>query len=69
MRFLIYNSNGERVNTIVANESFVKNYCEIGGYTYESVKDPEPRPMPEPVVEEPTTEEILYAMLGVSRYE
>lgn len=64
MRYKILN-DGEVINTIVANESFVTEYCEKNGYTYEE----EILPEPEPVEPEPTTEEILDAMLGVSRYE
>ena len=35
MRYKIF-KDGERVNTIVADESFVTDYCEENGYTYEA---------------------------------
>ena len=54
--------NGDEINRIIADSEFVENYCAENGYTYEVE--------PEPDIEtEPTAEEILYAMLGVSRYE
>lgn len=57
--------DGEEVNTIVAGTDFVENYCAKNGFTFEEVVEPEP----EETKPEPTTEEILNAMLGVSRYE
>ena len=35
MRYKIF-KDGERINTIVADESFVTDYCEKNGYVYES---------------------------------
>ena len=35
MRFKIF-KDGERINTIVADESFVTDYCEKNGYVYEA---------------------------------
>ena len=35
MRYKIF-KDGERVNTIVADESFVTDYCEKNGYVYEA---------------------------------
>lgn len=64
MRYKIF-KDGEVINTIVADEAFCASYCAEHGYTYEVMPEPEP----EPIVEEPTTEEILDAMLGVNRYE
>ena len=52
--------NGEQINTIVADESFVSAYCAENGYTYEAV---EPTPEPE---QEPTDTEVLNTLLGVS---
>lgn len=47
------------VNIIVADEAFCEAYCGKYGYTYELI--------PEPKIEtEPTTEDILNAMLGVT---
>lgn len=40
--------DGEVVNTIVADETFVESYCEQNGFTYELMPEPEPEPMPAP---------------------
>lgn len=32
--------DGERINTIIADEAFCKAYCEENGYTYEAVEEP-----------------------------
>lgn len=55
MRYRIL-KNGEIVNTIVADEAFVADYCAASGYTYESEEVPEPTPPP------PTTEERVAAL-------
>ena len=55
MNYKIF-QNGEQINTIVADESFVSAYCAESGYTFEAV---EPTPEPEP---EPTLEERMAAM-------
>lgn len=57
MNWLIYD-NGEHINTIYADEDFVKSYCEENGYTYE-MRDDDER---EPVKPDPTTEERLSAV-------
>lgn len=62
MKYNIY-SNGEKINTIVADEEFCKKYCERNSYTYELVEEPSPTPT-EP---EPTTDDILNALLGVTK--
>lgn len=62
MRYKIL-KDGEVINIIVADEDFCKAYCAENGYTYEAEPMQEPEPKPE---HEPTTEEILNAMLGVS---
>ena len=62
MRYKIF-KDGEEVNTIVASPDFVDSYCAANGYTYEE----DPLPEEEPVEPEPTTEEILDAMLGVTK--
>ena len=54
--------DGEEINRIVSNEPFVTNYCDVNGYTYE----PELAPAPEPIEPEPTAEELIDIMLGVS---
>lgn len=67
MRFLIYNADGNRVNTIVATESFVANYCEVNGYTYEKQEEPVvPGPAPEPAA--PTAQEDTDALLVDHEY-
>ena len=38
MRFNIY-KNGKRINTIVADESFCKDYCNKNNYSYTIVED------------------------------
>lgn len=64
MKFKIF-SDGTEINRIVSDEDFCKKYCEKNGYTYEEIPE-----APEPVVEpEPTTEEILDALLGVNTNE
>lgn len=69
MNWKLYNTDGEVVNTIVADEVFVAEYCEKHGYTFERMPDPEsvPEPVPEPVPEaEPTADELMDILLGVS---
>ena len=46
MRFLIYDSSGKLVNTIVSTEKFAKNYCSANGYTYKESSIPIPEPEP-----------------------
>lgn len=53
--------DGEEVNTIVAGPDFVEDYCTKNGFTFEEVVEP----VHEETEPEPTTEEILNAMLGV----
>lgn len=50
---------GEKINTIVATEEFVSEYCAQTGNTYEMV-------VPDEKKHEPTTEEILDILLGVT---
>ena len=38
MRYRIL-KDGETVNTIVADESFIIGYCENHGYTYEEIQE------------------------------
>lgn len=54
--------DGEVVNTIVGSADFVTAYCEAMGYTFEEVPE-EPTPEIEP---EPTSEELLDILLGVT---
>lgn len=55
MRYRIL-KNGEIINTIIADEVFVADYCAASGYTYESEELPEPPPPP------PTTDERVAAL-------
>ena len=34
--------DGKEINTIVADEAFVTNYCQENGYTFEEIAQPEP---------------------------
>lgn len=38
--------NGEHINTIFADEAFVKEFCAAYGYTFEAVPEPEPTLIP-----------------------
>ena len=59
MTYEIY-SGEDLVNTIVADEDFVKTYCDANGYTYsERAETPAPDP-------EPTTDDLLNILLGVT---
>lgn len=52
MDYEIY-KDGSLVNTIVADEDFVSEYCEKNGYTYEARPEPEqPTPDPAPTLDE-----------------
>lgn len=48
MRFDILNQSGEVINTILADEAFVAEYCAANGYTYAEHVRPTPEPV-EPV--------------------
>ena len=58
MRYKIF-ENGEEINIIVADETFIEKYCAENGYTYEEENLPEP----EPVEPEPTPYDILEAQV------
>ena len=60
MIFEIYEGN-RLVNRIVASEDFVSAYCSENRYTYKivSAKPPETEP-------DPTTDELLNILLGVT---
>ena len=66
MRYKIF-QNGEQINTIVADESFVSAYCAENGYTYEAVT-PEPVPEPAPTEVEQLRADVdfIAAMTGVT---
>ena len=55
--------DGEKINTIVSDEEFCSSYCAENGYTYELMPEPEPT---EPVEPEPTADELMDILLGVS---
>lgn len=48
--------DGEVINTIVSDESFVEAYCNANGYTFEAMPEPEPEP------EQPSDSERLAAL-------
>lgn len=58
--------NGTITNIIVADEAFAAEIGALPYYDGAVIGESYNPPVPEP---EPTTEEILDAMLGVSRYE
>lgn len=58
MRYKIL-SDGKQINIIAADEFFVEDYCTKNGYTFEKIIDPPPEP-------EPTDNDVLNALLGVS---
>lgn len=56
--------DGTTINTIVASDEFITSYCEANEYTYEEIIE---EPTVEPETEtEPTIDEILNTLLGVS---
>lgn len=61
MRYKIFSKDG-LVNTIVADETFIRSYCEKNGYTYEEDVLPEPEQ-----ISEPTTDDLLNIILGVTK--
>ena len=63
MRYKIL-KNGVEINVIVAEESFVSDYCSKNGYAYEEapLPVPEPEPDPEPTPSSPTTEDRVAAL-------
>lgn len=62
--------SGKVVNTIVADESFVRSYCEENNYTYEPKIQNEQTEsvIPTPTIEERTAalEAAMLSMLGVT---
>lgn len=62
MIYEIY-SGDTLVNAIVADEDFVFSYCEANGYTYSERVE---APVPDPGPSEPTTDELLNILLGVT---
>lgn len=60
--------DGESINTIVADETFVKTYCEENGYTYtEIIREDTPGAEPEPTEMERLRADLDYiaALTGV----
>lgn len=55
MIYAIYDADGSIVNTIVADQSFVKEYCLKNGFTFEKIERVVPTPMPDPEPEQETT--------------
>lgn len=56
--------NDIEVNRIVADETFVTEYCAENGYTYE-LEPPIPKPEPA-IIDEYTDTDVLNALLGVN---
>ena len=54
----ILTKDGDYVNTIVADEEFIKQYAKDMGYEYEMRPDPEPDPTPSGPTEAPLTEKL-----------
>ena len=51
MKYEIY--DGETlINTIVADDDFITEYCEKNGFTYKKIPEPEPAPDPAPTTED-----------------
>ena len=62
--------NGIIVNVIVCeNDEIATQFGAVIGYEGAAIGDKYVPPEPTPVEPEPTTEELLNAMLGVNRYE
>lgn len=57
--------DGEVINTIVADEAFVTDYCARHGYTFEQL----PEPTPEPTEPETDTNESVYDELDAAYRE
>lgn len=55
MIFAIRDADGNVVNTIVADQSFVEEYCSENGYTFEKIEQAVPTPMPTTEPEQETT--------------
>ena len=60
MRYVLYDSEKNVVNTIIADETFATNYCARNGYTYEKMPELEPdsEPTPEPSAEATVWDEL-----------
>ena len=62
MIYAIRDADGNVVNTIVADQSFVEGYCAENGFTFEEIEQDAPAPMPDPGPEqEPTVWDELDA--------
>ena len=67
MRYRIY-ENGELINTIIADENFVSEYCNENGYAYELETPPIGQTSATPTLEERTAalESAMLSMMGVN---
>ena len=67
MRYRIY-ENGELINTTIADENFVSEYCSENGYTYELETPTADQPIAVPTTEERLSalESAMLAMMGVT---
>lgn len=55
MTYAIRDADGNVVNTIVADQSFVEEYCSENGFTFEEIEQAVPAPIPDPEPEQETT--------------
>ena len=61
MTYKIIDSNSKTINTIVADEEFIKAYTAENGWTYELIPEPEPQPPepPQPSLEDDLVDIVL----------
>lgn len=55
--------DGKEINTIVADEAFVTDYCQENGYTFEEIAQPEPVLVPEPTQLDIIEAQITYTAM------
>lgn len=60
--------DGDEINSIVADETFVKSFCTKNGYTYEKMPDRVPAES-EPDAEEPAAELSVWDELDAAHAE
>ena len=65
MRYKIFDGETQ-INTIVADEAFVKRYCASNGYTYELDELPIQAPTPEPEADLTDAEMAAAILEGVN---
>lgn len=55
--------DGKEINTIVADEAFVTDYCQANGYTFEEIHRPEPVLAPAPTQLDIIEAQITYTAM------